>query len=326
MFYTTLPHTNLRASSLCLGSTGFGSTNTEAESARKLDQFLDAGGTLIDTAHCYSDWEPGERHRSEKVIGRWLKSSGKRDKIVLCTKGGVSFIPGVSITESLDPNTLNAELDDSLRNLGTDHIDLYWLHRDEPARPVAEILEALNERVVKGDVRYIGCSNWKPERMAEAADYARKKGIAAFVAHELEWSLARRLVPETAIDTTLPWMSDAMMDYHRKSGMTAFAFSSQAKGFFQKLDEKGADGVSENLKRAFLTPASAAGWERIRALRENTGMTVTQIMLGYIRGQKDFVGIPIVYGRTEAQMNDILAATDSVLTEDEIRFLLDGRY
>jgi len=327
MRYLTLKDTELCVSQLCLGAANFGESCDIQTSERRMDQFVCAGGNLLDTAHCYNDWVPGERHRSEKIIGNWLNKRKNRSSIIIGTKGGVKFYPedGYHQTD-LCSESLNQEIDDSLRNLQTDYIDIYWLHRDDPARSVAEIMEALNARVKAGDIRYIGCSNWKPERIAEAQRYAAAHGTAQFIADELEWSVCRRLAPDTAVDPRLPWMTDDAMDYHRSSGMTAFAFTSMASGFYQKYEAFGEAGLSDKLCRAFMYPAVIDGFERLKKLRDATGFTTAQILMGYIRSTSKFSGIPIAFGRTEVQMQELLGAADSVLTEDEAYYLLDGKY
>jgi len=183
----------------------------------------------------------------------------------------------------------------------------------------------LNRRVAAGDVRYIGCSNWRPERIRKAQKYAEEHGLAPFIADELEWSAARRLAPDTAVDPLLPWMTDEAMEYHKATKMTAFAFTSMASGFFQKLENGGAEGLHEQMRRAFLRQETIRCLDRIRKLRADGGYTTAQILMGYIRGQKHFTGIPIAFGRSEQQMQELLEAADAVLTAEEIAFLLDGK-
>ena len=149
MRYLSLPGTDLEVSQICLGSAEFGLKTDRAETFRLLDAFVARGGTFVDTAHCYSDWVPGEASRSEKVIGQWLEERGNRSRIVLATKGGIDFHrPGNPI--SLSEKDLDDDIGESLENLRTGTIDLYWLHRDEPSRSVDEIVRTLHlERVVR---------------------------------------------------------------------------------------------------------------------------------------------------------------------------------
>ena len=332
MKYLTLPETDMAVSQIQLGTAEYGvvadhpgmKALSEADAFRQMDEFLDLGGNFIDTAHVYSDWIPGERARSEKVIGRWVKSRGTRNRVFVNTKGGIDFAGHASLYGppiDLSKPALDQDIDESLTNLQTDHIDLYWLHRDEPSRPVSEIMETLNDNVKKGKIRYPGCSNWLPGRIAEANDYARAHRLIPFVGNQFEWSLARMFKPETPLDN-LPYMDGKMYAFHKKTGMTAFAYSSQAHGFYTKLEKLGKDGISDDLKKFFLNERNLRAFDRIRKLSAETGMTATQISLAFINSQYDFVGIPIIFARTHEQFLDSMSAADCRLTPGQVDFLL----
>ena len=157
--------TDLSVSKLCMGTVNFGTTLTQEQSHAHLDRFMEHGGNFLDTAHVYSNWIPGETSRSEKIIGSWLKRQNRRD-VILCTKGGHHHHanPGIS---RVTPEQLRIDLAESLDYLKTDYIDLYMLHRDNPALPVSEIMDCLSEFVADGRVRYLACSNWTAARTAE---------------------------------------------------------------------------------------------------------------------------------------------------------------
>ena len=189
MLYTAIPNTALTPSALCMGSNMMGSVTDKQTSFRLLDAFVAAGGTFLDTAKVYADWLPGERSVSEKTIGEWLRHSGKRSQVVVATKGAHPELATMHIGR-LSPAEIVADLDASLRHLQTDVIDLYWLHRDDVKRPVAEILETMESQVRAGKIRYYGCSNWRAGRIGEAQAYARSQGWTGFVADQMMWSLA----------------------------------------------------------------------------------------------------------------------------------------
>ena len=139
---TNIPNTDLYASRLALGTDYFGSTVSRDLSMQLMDHYLEAGGNVIDTAESYARWLPRGEYQSEKVIGEWLRERRTRDQIVLSTKGahpklGTMEVPRLSKAE------IQSDLDSSLRRLGVENIDLYWLHRDSPGYPVEEILESL---------------------------------------------------------------------------------------------------------------------------------------------------------------------------------------
>jgi len=337
MRYLDLPLTDLKISQIVLGSAEYGLENqapgvkavSTADAFRQMDEFTDMGGNIIDTAHVYSDWvlnEKGEREygRSEKCIGKWLSARKNRDKVYIATKGGIDFTnhqglfgPPIDLSKA----AIDQDIDESLQNLQTDYIDLYWLHRDEPTRPVGEIIEHLNESVKSGKIRYIGCSNWLPDRIKEANDYAAAHGLMPFVASQFEWSLGRMFCPEHPADD-LPFMSEEMYDFHKTSGMTAFAYGSQGNGFFTKLDQLGEENLPEYHKFHYLNNRNRATYQRIKKLSAETGMTVTQIALCFINSQYKFVGAPIIFTRTYEQFRDSLSAANCHLTPEMVDFLL----
>ena len=159
-----LPQTDLTVSRVALGSSMLGSRVNRSDSFALLDAFVEKGGTLIDTAHVYANWAPGPRNISEKTIGAWLKVTGRRNEMVIASKGGHPE-PGEDRISRLSPTEIVGDLDSSLGLLGVERIDLYWLHRDDLNRPVGEMLEVVNEQARLGKIRYFGCSNWRPARI-----------------------------------------------------------------------------------------------------------------------------------------------------------------
>src|ERR1700754_573116 len=155
--------TDLDLFPLCLGTNVFGWTADERASHAVLDAYAAAGGNFIDTADVYSDWVPGNSGgESETIIGSWLAKRGAadRDGIVVGTKAGWAG--------SLRADVVRRSAEDSLRRLGVERIELYYAHRDDPATPLEETLEALDGLVRAGKVRYVAASNYGAERLAEA--------------------------------------------------------------------------------------------------------------------------------------------------------------
>ena len=173
---------------LMLGGNVFGWTADEKASFAVLDAFIDAGGDAIDTADVYSAWVPGHQGgESESVIGRWLKASGKRNRVVIGTKVGM-WPKQVGIKRE---NILEA-CEGSLRRLGVDVIDLYWLHRDDEATDGEEYIGALDTLVKAGKVRSIGASNFKTPRFADGLKQSDKSGKVRFSAQQPEYHLLNR--------------------------------------------------------------------------------------------------------------------------------------
>ncbi len=338
MRYVKLPSTELTVSQIQLGSAEYGvdvkypgmKAVPTADAHRQMDEFIDLGGNFIDTAHVYSDWilnDNGEREygRSERCIGKWIASRKNRDKIVLCTKGGIDFTNTTGLFGppiDLSKKEIDNDIEESLQNLQTDYIDLYWLHRDEPSRPVGEIIETLNDNIKKGNIRYIGCSNWLPDRIAEANAYAKEHGLAPFVGNQFEWSLARMFCPEAPLDD-LPYMNDEMYEFHKAHPeITAFAYSSQAHGFYTKYATVGEEGMNDDMKQHYLNDRNRAAFKRVLQLCKEADLTPTQVTLGFINSQYKFTGIPIIFSRKHEQFLDSMTAADTHLTPDMIDFLL----
>ncbi len=185
----TITGTDLHASVICLGALPFGVTLSEDLSFTLMDRFLAEGGNFIDTALVYGEWLPDGKGRSERTVGKWVKQRRTRDRVIIGTKGAHPRLSSMDVPR-LARDEIVADLDESLGNLQTDYIDLYWLHRDDPRRPVAEILHTLNEQGERGKIRYFGCSNWRLDRIQAAQDYAAEHGIRGFAGNQLMWSLA----------------------------------------------------------------------------------------------------------------------------------------
>ena len=318
MLYTTIPNTTLTPSALCMGSTMIGSVVDKQLSFRMLDAFLDAGGTFIDTAKVYADWLAGPRSVSEKTIGAWLRQSGKRQQIVLATKGAHPELSSMHVAR-MSPAEIAADVDGSLQHLQTDVIDLYWLHRDDVQRPVAEILATMESQVRAGKIRYYGCSNWGADRIAEAQAHARSQGWTGFVADQMMWSLAA--VHYAAIpDQTMVAMDTGLKQYHLVSGMAVIPYSSQANGYFQHLAAGETDKIKLQHRNMYGSRTNDVRLERIRKLGAETGLSITAIVLGYLMAQP-FPTLPVFACRTMAQLEDTLQASDVSLTPEQVAYL-----
>ncbi len=317
-----LPNSELSVYPICLGSGSLGSTVDRSDSFRMLDTYLAAGGNFIDTAKVYADWLPIERSISEKTIGEWLRQRGNRSQVVLSTKGAHPDLATMHISR-VSPADITGDLDASLEHLGVETIDIYWLHRDDPTHPVSEILETLAEQVRAGKIRYFGCSNWKTGRIREAQAYAAGHGLPGFSGNQMMWSLAAA-DPSRLADKTMALMDPAMWRYHLESGLAAIPYTSQGGGYFTKLAENRVNyptgGRVTNAGNPYDTAQNHTRLERIRQISSQTGLTITQIVLGYLRAQP-FPTVPIVGPKSLAQLADCLTAAEVRLTPEEVAFL-----
>jgi aryl-alcohol dehydrogenase-like predicted oxidoreductase len=271
-----------------------------------LDAFVFAGGSCIDTAHIYGGG------KSEQAIGEWFAQRRNRDKIVLLDKGAHHDSSGPRVT----PEGIVADLTDSLERLQTDYIDLYMLHRDNPDVPVAPIVDCLNELQQSGKIRAFGGSNWTPERLQEANDYATKNKLKPFVASSPHLSLAVPSGPMWAGCVTLDASAKA---WYQKHQLPVFAWSSQASGFFTG---RYAPDVHTNgdVERIFY---SDQNWERLRRAQETAeahGMSANSIALAYVLHQP-FPVYALIGPRTVEELQSSLAAIDVKLSGEEVRYL-----
>lgn len=314
MRYVRIPRTDLRASVICFGTALLGSAIDAKASFDLLDAYVGQGGNFVDTAKVYADWLGGERSLSEKTIGRWMRERGNRDGLIVATKGAHPEQPNAP---RLSRAEITSDLDASLRHLRIDRVDLYWLHRDDPARPVEEIVDTLLELAAAGKIRHFGCSNWRVERIEAAQKYAEKCGAAGFVGDQMLWSLAA-VDAKDVWDPTMVAMDDALWEFHRRTQMSAMAYTAQASGWFHK---KLLGRPSEN--RMYAHPENEPRYERARRLCEETGLSMTAVVLGYLLSQP-FPTFPIVGCHTLDQLADSLSAADAMLMPEQVHYLEQG--
>jgi aryl-alcohol dehydrogenase-like predicted oxidoreductase len=198
MQHRTLGRSTLRVAPLCLGGNVFGWTANEAASFRVLDAAVDAGLNFIDTADVYSTWVPGHQGgESETIIGNWLKRSARRKNVVIATKVGMEMAPD---RKGLSAAHIARSVEESLSRLQTDHIDLYFAHRDDPSVSIEETLGAFQKLIEQGKVRAIGASNYTAPRFAEALEASREHGLPRFEVLQPLYNLYARADYETALE------------------------------------------------------------------------------------------------------------------------------
>lgn len=322
MKYRSFANLPLAPSVICLGTGGYG-TNIPAEQAfALLDAFAEQGGNFLDTARIYGAWAPGGEGASEQTLGAWLKRTGSRDRFVISTKGAHPDLATMHISR-IRPADLAADIQASLAALQTDAIDIYWLHRDDPAVPVGEILSALDEHLAAGRVRAIGASNWSLARLTEADDYARSHGLTGFQANQIGWSLAAANVGPAPVAGML-YMDAATHAHHLRSGLPVLAYSSQAVGFFsgKYRREQMAEPAATAVARLYFTPDNFDRLDRAAELARRRGVTPNQVNLAYLLGQP-FPVYPIVGCRTVEQVRDSCAAAGLHLTAAELAYLTE---
>jgi len=321
MRYVALPGTDLRPSVICFGTGDLGGSVDRVRSFALLDAFLGAGGSFLDTAKIYADWLPGPPSSSERTLGAWMRARGSRARVVLATKGAHPDLAAMHVPR-LSPAEIVSDLEASLRNLQTDCIDLYWLHRDDPRRPVGEIVEALVGQVRAGRIRAYGFSNWSTARLREAFEYASHCELPVVAGNQPLWNLAAINVDAMA-DKTLAVMDAAMRQFHTETGIAAVPYSSQAGGLFQKLASGSLQATGPGTPAMYATAENALRVERARTVAQRAGLTLSQVVLGYLLSQP-FPVCPIVGCKSEAHLADSLSAADVRLSAEDLIYLEGG--
>jgi aryl-alcohol dehydrogenase (NADP+) len=300
--------TDLDVSPLCLGGNPFGWTADEAASFAVLDAYAEAGGNFIDTADMYTYYKAGNSGgESETIIGRWLKARGYRDQMVIATKVGA--LPGL---DNLAPQTIRRAAEDSLRRLGTDRIDLYFAHVDDPGTPLAETLAAFNGLVRAGTVRYIAASNFTAARLSESLRTSAREGLAAYVALQAEYNLVQREGYERDLAPTMT-----------SAGLACLPYVALARGFLTGKYRPGGPAVDSpraDQARAHLNgngPAVLAVLDEVAAAHRTT---LPAVALAWLAAQPT-VATPIAGARSPAQVADLLPFLTLRLTADEIALL-----
>ncbi len=264
-----------------MGTAEFGGKRPESLGRDIMDAYLALGGNFIDTARVYGDFVTPRNGESEKIVGRWMADRKNRDQIFLSTKGG--HPPLTDLRRSrLSREEVRNDMADSLEALQTDHVDIYWLHRDDPSRPVGEIMETLQSLLEDGATRMTGVSNWRPARIREANACAAAHGLTPLTGNQPQFSLA---VQKFFLDDTTLGMDAETWRMHEETGMLCCCFSSQAHGYFTRLEQGGEQALTENIRREFDCPENREIFRRMLTVQKETGLSVGSIALAYLTCQ-----------------------------------------
>jgi aryl-alcohol dehydrogenase-like predicted oxidoreductase len=222
--------TGLEVSDMCLGTMMFGTTVDEKSALSVLDAYFENGGNFIDTSNNYAHWA-GTGDESETLLGKWLAGhKADRDKLVIATKVGYDRH---GLCKGLHRGNIEYWIDESLRKLGTDYVDLYYAHVDDFSTPLEETMDTLNDLVKKGKVRAIGCSNYYTWRMEKANEYCRRTGKMPFIVNQQKYSY---LFTENGCEKELPLNEAAAPEktsYLASEGIPLVAYSCLLGGGYE---------------------------------------------------------------------------------------------
>lgn len=290
-----LGNSSLEISSLCFGGNVFGWTIDEPTSLRLLDAFLDAGGNFVDTADVYSTWGAGNKGgESETIIGNWLKKSGKRNEVVIATKVGMEMGPG---KKGLAKDYIERSVEDSLRRLQTDHIDLYQSHKDDENTPLEETLGAYQNLIKQGKVRVIGASNYSAQRLQEALDTSRQNNLPAYQTLQPEYNLYDRAGYEAELQGVA-----------KRYGLGVISYFSLAAGFLtgkyrseSDLQDRARGGKVKN----YLNERGLRILDALDQVSKQHGVKPAQVALAWLEAQPTITA-PIASATKVEQLKELM--------------------
>jgi aryl-alcohol dehydrogenase-like predicted oxidoreductase len=331
---TELGTTGAQVSRIALGAMQMGNATPEDDSIRILDRYLGVGGSFIDTADCYEWWaaEGSRGGQSEELLGRWMRAGNHRDEVFLATKGSALPAPSPGLwADDGTPNwelardtfagagadTLRHALDGSLRRLGTDHVDLYYVHVDDRSTPLEETLEGLAGLVRSGKTRFIGWSNvrtWRMERIRQLCD---RYGWPMPVALQQQHSYLR---PRGGSDP-VSIVDGEQLDYLREHpDLTLVAYSPILKGIYDNAVKR----ASHWQMNDYDGPDSDARLAVLGEVAGEVGVTPNQLVVAWLTHQSHPRVIPLIGPRTSEQLDDLIPALDVKLTGEQLTRLDDA--
>ncbi|MDE0528846.1 MAG: aldo/keto reductase [Truepera sp.] len=308
MEYRQLGRAGIKVSSLVLGTANFADPTPEDEAHRIVDRAVEAGINLIDSGNVYADGE------SERFIGRALKASGNRDKVLLATKAYYPTGPGPN-DQGNSRHQLIQACQDSLKRLQTDRIDLFQLHRDDPEVPVEETLAALTDLIRWGMVRYIGCSTHPAWRVQEAIMVSELKGYARFVSEQPPYNLLDRRI------------ENELVPMCRANGLGIITWSPMAMGILAKrylsmdFPEDSRAALRGGIYADRVTPQGIEVGQRFVALARERDISPARLAILWVKDQPGITA-PIIGPRTADQLDELLPVLEMSL-DDEVRAACD---
>ena len=305
-----LGNSGLEVAPLAFGGNVFGWTVDEPTSFELLDRFVASGFNLIDTADVYSKWSPGNKGgESETILGNWLKRSGNRRKVAIATKVGSEMAPG---SKGLSRAYIVRAVEDSLKRLQTDYIDLYQSHIDDAETPLEETLEAYAQLVKQGKVRAIGASNYGAERLAQALEVSQQHGYPGYQSLQPEYNLYDRASYETKLEPIC-----------QKHALGVIPYFSLASGFLTGK-YRSEDDVSKSARAKFVKKyLNERGFRILQALDQVAGRlhsTPAQVSLAWLLARPSITA-PIASATSLDQLKDLIQASELELDRSAIELL-----
>jgi aryl-alcohol dehydrogenase-like predicted oxidoreductase len=270
-----------------------------------MDCFFGRGGNFFDSARVYADWVPGGHGVSEKTLGAWIGDRKIRDRVIISTKGAHPDLKTMHIPR-MSPAEIRSDLEESLKALETDYIDLYFLHRDDVSRPVEEILTALEAFKKEGKLLHYGCSNWTLARMEEAEKTALRRGFEGFACNQIRFSLGD-ISRAGVTDKTLVAMDRDIYAWHGKTNKAVTAYTSSCNGWFsKKLLGK---PVSPGQEAVYDNGPNRKLLEKLRLWEKEFGVSAAVLVSSFVMTQT-FPSVPVASFSSVSQLEELVTAAE----------------
>lgn len=318
-----LGHSGLEVSAMALGCMYFGTSIDEQQSFRLLDQYVDAGGRFLDTANNYAFWVEGfQGGESEQLLGRWFNARKNRDEIFLATKVGFNMPPRVPV--SLSRQTIIEQCENSLRQLQTDHIDLYYAHTDDRDTPLEETLEALDQLMKQGKIRAVACSNTLAWRIEQARTLSRMHGWPEYCAVQQRHSY---LTPKSnvrkhsngQVSTTIDLIDYAI---EHADDFVIIPYSILMGGIYAGSDNR----IPGNYSVEDYSQAEVSA--KLKVLREvaaEVGATPNQVVIAWLMQNTPRM-LPLISSSSQERLQENIEAANVTLTAEQIDRLNNVSY
>lgn len=305
-----LGNSGLEVAPLAFGGNVFGWTVDEPTAFQLLDAFVSDGFNLIDTADIYSRWVPGNQGgESETIIGNWLKRSGNREKVVIATKVGMEMGPGM---KGLSKPYILRAVEDSLRRLQTDYIDLYQSHEDDKETPLEETLSAFAQLIEQGKVRAIGASNYTAERLSQALDVSERTGMPRYESLQPLYNLYDRADYEQNLEPICVERGLGVINYYAlASGFLTGKYRSEA--------DLGKSARGKDIKK-YLNDRGFRILEALDQVAKQYNSNPTRVALAWLI-ERPSITAPIASATSVEQLHDLIEATRLHLDQSAIELL-----
>jgi aryl-alcohol dehydrogenase-like predicted oxidoreductase len=301
-----LGRSDIEVAPFCFGGNVFGWTADEKTSFALLDAFVDGGFDFIDTADAYSRWVPGHKGgESEAIIGRWMNQRGNRDKVIIATKVGADMGSG----RTMAPAYVRQAIDDSLKRLQTDRIDLYQTHWDDPETPLEEVLSIYSDLIKAGKVRVIGASNYSAARLKEALDISARKGLPRYESLQPQYNLVERKDYEAELGPLC-----------RKEQIGVIPYYSLASGFLTGKYRSKSDAGKSPRGSGATKYLDDRGLRVLAALDEVASAhraSVAQVALAWLLAKPELTA-PIASATSLPQLEELLGAVRLELSQEDV--------